>query len=393
MALSPESQKRYDLIKAIEAERGSKVITYFLGDRQSPQMPLLAQIAEDAVRPIYDHLRALPKASKVDLFLYSVGGLTEVPWRIVTMIREFAEEFSVLVPYKAASAATMIAIGADKIVMGRKGELGPIDPQLQVRRKGEGGTVVQEQIAVEDIISYFRFAREKAGLSDQSALVAPFSALTGKLDQPWILGGINRIHAHIRSVARKLLTARKQPPDEQRIQVIIDSLAEKTYQHGHAIGAKEAEEVGLNVARPSDALEKIMWDLFECYESLTRLREPFDANTYIPDGQDERTDQLVMGCIESVLLSHHFKADLYGRHKRQTPPQLNLTLNLNLQLPPTIQPQQLPAGVQQAAQQLLQQVQQQIQTLIQQELQKQSPIVGFEGRLQGAAWSKMTDWP
>lgn len=88
--------------------------------------------------------------------------------------------FAVLVPYKAACAATMIAIGADKIVMGRKGELGPLDPQLQVRRRGDGGMIVQEQNGIEDIISYFRFARDKAGLSDQSVLTAPFSALTAK---------------------------------------------------------------------------------------------------------------------------------------------------------------------------------------------------------------------
>lgn len=320
MPASPESEKRHDLINAIEGERGSKVITYFLGDRPSPQMQILGQIAEDAVRPIYDHLRSLPNGSMVDIFLYSVGGLTEVPWRIVTMIREFTEDFAVLVPYKAASAATMIAIGADKIVMGRKGELGPIDPQLQVRRKGDGGMVVQEQIGIEDIISYFRFARDKAGLSDQSALTTPFSALTAKLDQPWILGGINRVHAHIRSVARKLLTACKNSPDEQRIQVIIDSLAEKTYQHGHAIARKEAEEVGLNIERPSDNLENLMWELYECYEGLCRLREPFDANTYIPTGQDERVEHIIMGCIESALLSHHFTADLYGRNKRQIPP-------------------------------------------------------------------------
>ncbi len=92
MPITPESQKRKDLIKAIEDEHGSKVITYFLGDRPSSQMPILGQIAEDAVRPIYDHLRALPSGSKVDIFLYSVGGLTEIPWRIVTMIREFTED-------------------------------------------------------------------------------------------------------------------------------------------------------------------------------------------------------------------------------------------------------------------------------------------------------------
>ena len=95
------------------------------------------------------------------------------------MIREFTEEFAVIVPYKALSAATMIALGADDIILDRKGDLGPIDPQLSIQRGGEGGTAVQEQIAVEDIMSYIRFVRDKTGLSDQSALAQPMTALTG----------------------------------------------------------------------------------------------------------------------------------------------------------------------------------------------------------------------
>jgi hypothetical protein len=271
--------------------------------------------------------------------------------------------------------------------------LGPIDPQLQVRRSGEGGTLVQDQIAIEDIISYFDFVREKAGLSDQSALTAPLSALIGKLDQPWMLGSVNRVHAHIRSLARKLLTAGKKPPDEQRIQVMIDTLAEKTYQHGHAISRREAEEIGLNVKLASTDLGELLWNLFEQYEALAKLREPFDAHTFVPKTDDERIDHVTMGCIESEFLSYQFEADLWGRHKRQAPPQLNLTMNVNLQLPPDMQADQLPAHLQQLVQTQLQQLQPAIQTLVQQELRKQATITGFEGRLQDAAWKQTADWP
>ncbi len=388
--LSPQPKKRSELIAAIEQERRSKVLTYFLSDRRGAA----AQVAEDAVRPMYDHLKAMGKAARVDLFLYSVGGLTDVPWRIVSMIREFARSFSVLIPYKAHSAATMIALGADEIVMGPKGELGPIDPQFSIKRTGEGGTAVQEQIAIEDIMSYVRFIREKAGLSDQTALAGPISALANKME-PWILGQANRAHSHIRLVARKLLTARSkgQAPDEQRIQVIVETLAEKTYQHGHAIGRQEAEEVGLKIHRPSARLENLMWELHEEYENMCRLRDPIDQWTFIPAGQDEHTEDVLMGAIESVPLSHLFRAGLVIRHRRQMPPQLTLNLNLNLQLPAGIQPEQVPQATQQAAQQIMQQLQQQAQILVQQEVRKQAPTVGFEMRLQNGAWRKTADWP
>ena len=386
----PDAQRRHELIAAIEKMRSSKVVVCFLGDRQGAQ----AQIAEDSVRPMYDHLRAIGHTDKIDLFLYSVGGHIEVPWRIVTMIRQFAEEFDVLVPYKAMSAATLIALGADEIVMGRKGELGPIDPKLSIQRGREGETTVQEEVAVEDIMSYLRFLRDKAGLSDQTALVGPVSALAEKLS-PWVLGGLNRAHSHIRSIARKLLMARskQQSIDEQKIQVIVETLAEKTYQHGHAIGRQEADEIGLKVATPSDPLESTMWQLFEEYEDLTRLRQPIDPRTFVPSQQEEHIERLVMGCIESVSLAHHFSADLKGRVKRQVPPQLVLNVNLNLQLPANIQPQQLPVAAQQVIQQMMQQLQQQVQSITQQQVRDQMPVIGLEAGIQDGAWRRLTDWP
>lgn len=91
-------------------------------------------MAEDAVRPVYEHLLALNFEGEkriVELYLYSRGGDVSIPWRIIiTMIREFYDEFNVLIPYKAYSAATLLSMGADKIVMGKKAELGPIDPTL-----------------------------------------------------------------------------------------------------------------------------------------------------------------------------------------------------------------------------------------------------------------------
>ncbi len=156
---------RRELIQEIQGLRKSKVITYITGDRN----PAVARIAEDAVRPLYEHLLAIGNNKRIDLFLYSRGGDVSVPWRVVSMFREFCGEFSVLVPYKAQSAATLLSLGADKIVMGKKAELGPIDPTLVKMTAGESANPPQE-ISVEDVNSYVAFIREKANINDQSAL-------------------------------------------------------------------------------------------------------------------------------------------------------------------------------------------------------------------------------
>ena len=383
-------QKRRDLITEIGRLRQSQVITYFLGDRYGAQ----AQISEDQVRILYDHLQARPDDKRIDLFLYSIGGQIEIPWRIVSMFREFTGEFSVLIPYKAMSAATMISLGADEIVLGRKGELGPIDPQLTMQRSQKDGPLVQEQLAVEDVMSYLRFLRDKASLTDQAALAGPVLALTSKLD-PQVLGSVNRVHSHIRMVARKLLTSRgvQQIPDEQRIQAIIETLAERTYQHGHAIGRKEAEEVGLKIVRPDAVLETAMWNLYLAYEELCLLRKPIDQRTFIPSDEDEHNEELVLGCIESDSLSHHFVADVHLRKQREAPQQITINLNPSISVPANLQGSNSASIVQQVLEQALQQMLQQAKLQIQQLTSHASPVKGYDSWAQDSRWQLIDDWP
>lgn len=63
----------------------------------------------------------------------SPGGEPNAAEKILMMFRgKFSKEFNVIVPDYAKSAATMIALGSDKIFMGYLSELGPIDPQLVI---------------------------------------------------------------------------------------------------------------------------------------------------------------------------------------------------------------------------------------------------------------------
>ena len=124
-------KERLVLIRAIEKKRQSKVIAYVTSDRPG----LFGKVAGDAVPVVERHVRraCTARTKKIDLFLYSRGGDAHVPWELVTMIREFLghRPFGVLLPYRAHSAATVIALGADEIVMTRQAEFGPIDATIE----------------------------------------------------------------------------------------------------------------------------------------------------------------------------------------------------------------------------------------------------------------------
>jgi len=378
------TQDRKKLIVEIEKERSSKVVVFFCGDR--PLAP--TAIADDAIRPMYDHLRTLdPKPEKLDLYLYSLGGLMETPWKIVTMLREFCKELSVVVPYKAYSAATMIALGADKISMTDKSELGPIDPQLNVAVGPDRPQSVLPQIGVEDVASYVTFLRQRAGLTDQTALAGSIAALVSNLTPP-LLGRIERVYSHIRLVARKLLSLARPPIDDRRVTAIIEQLTEKTYVHGHGIGRQEAKEIGLNVEMLDGKLANFVWGLYTQYESFLKLPGSQDPRVYFTDsGPDiyEEKDQL-FACIESSQLLHAFKGDFRLNRIRKIPSNPTINLNLNLQLPQNLQAQQLPQQAQQLLNQLLQQAGQQIQQMVMQQIAQQSPVERIEGGIVGGKW-------
>lgn len=71
------------------------------------------------------------KFKKIILVLNSGGGILEAAIKIVGIIRTYANEFEVIVPFMAKSAATIISLKADKIYLTAVSELGPVDPVVQ----------------------------------------------------------------------------------------------------------------------------------------------------------------------------------------------------------------------------------------------------------------------
>jgi hypothetical protein len=388
--------ERLNIIRELETSRKSKVLVYFCGDRRATGG---TRIADDSIRPIYDHLRAVAslfptKRKKLDFYLYSIGGLTETPWKIVTMLREFSDELNVIIPYKAYSAATMIAIGADKIWMSDKAELGPIDPALQfVENPNRPLPFLLPEVGVEDIASFITFLRQRAGLTDQSALAATINTLATNLTPP-LLGRIERIYSHIRLVARKLLAECKPPLDETRVAAIVEALTEKTYVHGHGIGRREAKQIGLQVMYLDEDDATLVWRLFKEYEEALLLAANPDPASYFPnENASTYSENDVDGAfIESTELLHAFRGSYIVQRIRRVPQQPTINVNLNLNLPPGIQAQDIPVQLQQAIQQILQGGATQIQQAVTDEIARQSPVDRVEGRFSGQ-WKLLDGQP
>jgi len=117
--------QRQTLYRELERDRHSKVLLYVTGDR--PGFETL--ISREVIDLFVHHLDTIGPVKKITLILYSSGGDVSAAWAIANLLRIFADDLEVIVPAKALSAGTLIALGADRILMTKQATLGPIDPR------------------------------------------------------------------------------------------------------------------------------------------------------------------------------------------------------------------------------------------------------------------------
>lgn len=260
---------KQDLIQKIEKTRNTRLIVYITGDRQ----PFVTRIADDIIPILNRHLENLDFQKKISLFLYTRGGDMVAPLRIVKLIRSYTQDFEVIIPYRSHSAGTLIALGANKILMGKLGELSPTDPSTTHPFNPPNPQIPQQPlpISVEDINSYFLLAKEKAGVKDDQ-MIEIYKQLVEKI-HPLSLGNAYRAIRMARQIAEKLLSIHIK--NEKRIEKAVKAVTSDICIHGYPITRDEAKDLGLEIEEPDTDLEKDIWNLYEVYAKEMKIGIPF----------------------------------------------------------------------------------------------------------------------
>lgn len=349
---------RVKLYKELQEKRKNYLIVYVTSGRPGAT----GAMAADVITELVDQLQALPAETKeIDLLIESGGGDPLVSWRAIALLRSRVEKLNILVPFNAFSAATLLALGADTIVMGRYGSLGPIDPQITVTKK-DGMT---QAFAYEDIVSFLGFTREEAGLTEQSHIEAAFKILCETVE-PSTLGFARRSSSLSNTIGEKLLlTHLKEPEQKTQAGVIAQRLNKSFFSHGHALSRHEAKTIGLNIIEPDSEEERLMWEIHESFDNELKVRTPFNpladfladqnAQPYLsspppinlPSNVDQNTvNQLLMNYFNSqvmitppkvvVELKHAFveslskASEFYSKQQILATRLLDLTFKVNM---------------------------------------------------------------
>lgn len=302
--MSRENRQR--LIREIESLRESRLLVYITGDKRG----LETRISMDVYPFIFQHLNQIGFNERIDLYLYTPGGITIAGYGLVNILREFCNELNVIIPYKALSTGTLIALGANEIIMTKMSQLGPIDPSVnsplgpRIPIPGQPNMFRTLPVNVEDAIGYLNLAEIHGKLTGESSKSKVFEKLSENV-HPLLLGGVHRGREQIRFLARNLL--KNHMDDEDRIENIVNIITEERFSHNYLIGRKEAiDALDLNVIDISPDLELKIIELFNQYNELLTMGVPYNPEVVL--GTDESiTAQFERCVVESHDLTHFYR--------------------------------------------------------------------------------------
>jgi ATP-dependent protease ClpP protease subunit len=208
-----------------------------LGGMISPDADLLENVIGSLDLTEYDG---------IDLYLTTPGGLPEVAARMLRSCRSRMNSLRVVVPSQAMSAGTLLAMGADEIVMGPATALGPVDPQMVMQ--GVGGTAVRRPA------KHFIDAYERIVKDAQDAMMAgrppqPFLQQLAAQDPSFIVECGRARDATKQLGARFLLAAMYSGRPAEEAAAVVDRFIKHGDEgtHGMPIWADEAKAMGLKV--------------------------------------------------------------------------------------------------------------------------------------------------
>ncbi|WP_313929548.1 hypothetical protein [Pseudoxanthomonas sp.] len=125
----------YAPLRDIAALRGDRGVAFYAsGFLQKPAAPALqTMLMLEDINGLMSVLHGMDFTKGFTLLLHTPGGDPAAANAMVAYLHSKFTDIEVIVPTYAMSAGTMISLGANRIVMGRQSQLGPIDAQMQTK--------------------------------------------------------------------------------------------------------------------------------------------------------------------------------------------------------------------------------------------------------------------
>ncbi len=241
------------LIEQVSQSLGGALITYW----NSPQ----GSVCHNDVVALYELLEKIGKQDSIYLFIKSSGGDGRASLRLVNLLRQYCQRLVALVPLECASAATMISLGADEIMMGPMAYLTPVDTSLTHDLSPLDRDNARVSVSLDELTRVIGLWRNEQAESKEN----PYKALFQYV-HPLVIGAVDRAESLSIMLCKNLLGYHID--DQSKADQIARTLNAKYPSHSYPILFEEAQSIGLNVTHLPAEINTLLLELNERYSEM-----------------------------------------------------------------------------------------------------------------------------
>ena len=256
-------------VERIEQALGGTFISYWCSSK--------ASMRQDDVAALDYVLRAAQqqrRGRRVYLFIRSDGGQGTAALRMTNILRHFTDELSALIPLDAASAATMLALGADEIQIGPLGYLSAVDTSIRHALSPLNHINDRVSVSHDELVRAVRLWTEHASERDDN----PWGALYPYV-HPLVIGAVDRASSLSIKLCTEILSYHFD--DHDHAAEIARALNSDYPAHGYPITLREAQRLGLPAKALAPEVDELLISLAQNYAEMgQRADTDFDPRNY-----------------------------------------------------------------------------------------------------------------
>ncbi len=276
-----------ELISKLEQRLGATFLVYWTSPGGS--------ICHSDVEALQEILKKIGKQSEIYLLIKSEGGSGLTALRIVHLLRHYVANLKILVPLDCASAATMIALGADEIYMGPLAYLTAIDTSITHQLSPIDSFNQRVAVSQDELTRVINLWRTEAN----SGSPHPYQTLFQSV-HPLVIGAVDRASSLSIKICTQILSYHMS--DNLLAEKISKHLNSDYPSHSYPITFKEAQTIGLNVLPLSPELNELLLDLHQLYAEMGQK-----AFTYFDESHYHNNE--ILNILEGRDVQIYYKSD------------------------------------------------------------------------------------
>jgi hypothetical protein len=221
-------------------------------------------VCDNDVMALQVILEAHGAQERIALLVKSDGGSGMAALRLVHLLRRYARRLTVIAPLNCASAATMLALGADTIQMGPLSYLTAVDTSLEHDLSPLDHTNQLVPVSNDEVDRVIRLWRDTVGRRGNGG-VNPYQELYKYL-HPLVIGALDRASSLSLMLCREILGYHMK--DTRKAERIARRLNSSYPAHQYPITSREARRLGLKVQDIEPELDRLLQELNLLYSEM-----------------------------------------------------------------------------------------------------------------------------